>query len=678
MKQKEITMHTLITSTNFNRRSPVRLLFSFFLLAVMLGPGLMPALIFAAGPLPNAAETNAATAINHEGAQALINGKNSIEKGDYEKSIALLTEAYEKLHLLGDYALLWRSMGYEGNGELDKALEDLRAIKEQYKDSPVVKKARIREIDLLRKKNDPTVGRLFEEMVKENPANMEIKYAYAQYLKDNNETKKAKELFREVFISACPLSANASNQLSPSDISVGDLVKRGKALNASWQFEDAEKVFREALTRYNNHRSKNEITDSLAYSLFGQKRYREAAALYKKTNNSLWRARSILRAGDNDAFKSELPEFSKSTDKRIAEVIIAYGATKRRDGDSGEAIKIFNTVLSHYPSAREDALWATGWTYYLSGDYKNASKLISQLAETYGDSKYLYWSRKCRELMGERGPSSPAADQENAHDFYAYLICLKNKLNPPAVTGTSLKASLNSPVAERVYTLAEIGLKNEAAAELLLLSRKNAAPVDLVSISAYLERLGNYKTAVTLLSKVPYNEEFHELYYPQAFWPEVKEASEATSLDPYLILSVIREESRYEPEARSISGAVGLMQLMPQTARRYGKDLKAHLKNSPELFDARTNIMLGSYYLKQLINKLGTIPLALASYNGGEDAVKEWLKNGKYRTVDEFIEDIPFNETRNYVKKVLTTYFEYLRSNRDGDVSLAHTHIGEL
>jgi soluble lytic murein transglycosylase len=648
------------------------------LIAVLLAAGFMPVLTSASGPLPNAAESNAVGKMNHEGAQALISGKKSLEKGDYEKSIALLTAAYEKLPLLGDYALLWRSRAYEGNGNPDNALKDLMTIKEKYIESPLVKKARLKEIDLLRKKNDPSVGRLLEDAVKDNPWNMEIKYAYAQYLKENNDWKKAKELFREVFISTCPLSANASNELSPSDITVGDLVKKGKTLNARWRFEEAEKVFREALTREDNYRSKDEIEDGLAYSLFGQKRYREAAALYKKTNNSLGRARSILRAGDNNAFQAELPEFSKTADKRVAEVMIAYGAMKRREGNSDEAIKIFNSVLSHCPSAKEDALWATGWTYYLSRDYKTASKLFSQLAETYGDPKYLYWGRKCRELLGEGGPLRPSADQENVHDFYAYLTCLKNNEKPPAISSAYLKTSFNSPVAARVDTLAEIGLKSEAAAELLFLSRKNPAPGDLISISLYLEKLGNYKAAMRLISNIPYSEELHELYYPQAFWPEVREASEATSLDPYLILSVIREESRYEPEARSIAGAIGLMQLMPQTALQCNKNIKVHLKNSPELYDARTNILLGSYYFKQLLNKLGSIPLALASYNGGEDAVKDWLKKGKYRTVDEFIEDIPYDETRNYVKKVLTTYFEYLRSNRHGDVSLAHAHIGEL
>src|SRR5208282_125115 len=300
------------------------------------------------------------------------------------------------------YALLWRSRAYDGNGNPDKALNDLRTLKEKYKESPLVKKARLREIEILNKKNDPSVGRLFEEMVKDNPSNMELKYAYAQYLKQNNYLKKAREIFREVFTSACPLSANASNQLSPSDITVGDLVKRGKTLNAAWQFEEAEKVLREALSQCNNNRSIDEITDSLAHSLFNQKRYPEAAALFKKIKNSLWRARSIFRAGDIDTFQAELPEFNKTSDKGMAEVMIAYGSMKRRQGNNDEAIKIFSSVLSRYPSAREDALWATGWTYYLSRDYKNASRLLSQLAETYGDPKYHYWSRKCRELLGNK------------------------------------------------------------------------------------------------------------------------------------------------------------------------------------------------------------------------------------------------------------------------------------
>ena len=82
--------------------------------------------------------------------------------------------------------------------------------------------------------------------------------------------------------------------------------------------------------------------------------------------------------------------------------------------------------------------------------------------------------------------------------------------------------------------------------------------------------------------------------------------------------------------------------------------------------------------LKELLKKYGSIPIALASYNAGEDAVRDWLRKQKYLTVDEFVEDIPYAETRNYVKKVMTTYFEYLRSDHNGDVSAAYAHMGDL
>ncbi|MBF0558147.1 MAG: transglycosylase SLT domain-containing protein [Nitrospirae bacterium] len=677
MKQKEIMMPTLITLKSFSRRSPAHL---FSLLFSVLVAIVFAYASFSPSGLASAAEgANAVNDKNYDAAQSLLQGKNSLENGEYDKAILLLTAAYEKLPVIGDYALLWRSKAYEGKENHAGAIEDLRTIKLKYKESPLLKKARLSEIELLLKQNDPSAGKSLDSLVREYPSNMELKYMYAQYLKANNERAKAKELLREVFSSVCPLSANAYNELSPSDITVEDLIKKGKALISVWQFDEAEKTLREALGLNNdNSRDKPQIIDNLAYSLFMQKKYREAAELYKKTNNAFWRARSVFRTGDMDAFKAEIPEFESSRDKRMAEVMIAYGSMRRREGNSEEALQLFDDTLKLYPAAREEVLWATGWAYYLSRDYKKASKFLSLLAETYGEPKYTYWNRKCKELLGDKEKSAPFPDREGSHDFYAYMNCLRNKCKQTPIIRASLTTALNSRVAERVDILSKIGLKDEAASELLLLSKKNPATAELVSISSNLKKLGHYKTSVAIISKLAYREELHELYYPLAFWPEVAEAANMTSFDPYLILAVMREESRYEPQAQSVAGAIGLMQLMPKTAYKYNKNVKVNLKNTLGLYNARTNILLGSYYLKHLLNRFGSIPLALASYNAGEDAVKDWLKRGKYLTVDEFIEDIPYGETKNYVKKVMTSYFEYLRSNGNSDVSLAHTHMGEL
>jgi soluble lytic murein transglycosylase len=613
----------------------------------------------------------------------LSEGKKNLDVKNYEKAISQLTAAYEKLPVLGDYALLWRSKAHEGQGDIEKAIEDIRAVKEKYKDSPLIKNARVREIELSKKKNGPETIKLYEAFVNEYPSDIYMKYGYALLLKENNETERAKKIFREIFVSASPLSKGAFGELSSSDIKIEDLIKKAKNLNAAWLFAEAEKYFREAMQNDGSGQYKVELMEGLAYSLFRQKKYKEASELYKKLNNSYWLSRSLLRARDIEGFESRLQKFMESGDRRMAAVLTAYGTIKRRDGSSEAALKILSDALSKYPSERESVLWATGWTHYLSKDYKKASEIFSQLYESSGESRYLYWKNKCAEATGEPKVVKASPKPLQHRDFYGFLSMIKSGEESRAMSNESkYRLSLITPNSslsfERADLLAMMGFKQEAAAELLNSSRKKPDLNELIYISHYLSRLGNYKMSINLISKMPYREELHELFYPLAFNTEIEEAAKKNNIDPILVLSVIREESRFDREARSIAGALGLMQLMPQTARKFDRHVKIALKNSNELYDPGTNILIGSYYLKHLIKTFNSIPVAIAAYNAGEEAVKEWLKKGSYGTIDEFIEDIPYDETRNYVKKVLTTYFEYMRASRDADMSSAQKYIGNL
>ena len=616
-------------------------------------------------------------ASNHSPARNLLEGKTCLDKGNYEKAVTLLTASYEKLPVLGDYALLWRSKAYEGRGDMDKALADLRTLKEKYRESPLMKRARLGEIALLKKMKDPSLAQIYEGFVKDNPSNMGIKYEYALYLKGNNEKQKARDLFKEIYVSPCGFSARALAGLSPDDITADDLAKRGKNLNTAWLFEDAEKAFREALGKSGTV-SKDDILNGLAYSLFRQKRYSEAADIYKQTGETYWRARAVFRAGDMDALQSEMPEMQKTGDKRIASVLLAYGMKKKREGNTEEALKIFNTVLSLYPSAKEDALWSMGWTYYLARDYHNAAKIFSQLQATYGDAKYLYWNAKCKKMLGDPEPLKVSNTGKSGHDFYTLLSLVKSEQKLPLLEKHPFRISLNGHAVERIGILEGLGLKQEAVSELLHLARRNPSHNDLISISSYLKKLGAYRAAINIISKMPYSEELHDLFYPLDYWNEVEAAAKKRDIDPYLVLSVMREESRFAPDARSIAGAMGLMQMMPQTAHKFNKNIKAGSKHAAELYDPKVNISIGTRYLKQLLSRYGSIPLALAAYNGGEDMVNEWVRNGKYAAIDEFIEDIPFDETRNYVKKVMTSYFEYLRKSNPPDISAARKHLGDF
>ena len=150
------------------------------------------------------------------------------------------------------------------------------------------------------------------------------------------------------------------------------------------------------------------------------------------------------------------------------------------------------------------------------------------------------------------------------------------------------------------------------------------------------------------------------LAYPLYLVKEINIAGQKLSIDPYLIAAIIREESYYNEHAKSSTGATGLMQLMPLTASYMNSKLNSNVDNLADLEDARTNIYLGCNYIKYLKDRFKNNDLnVVAAYNGGEGSVNKWLNNNKYKDSDEFIEEIPFKETRNYVKKVFRTYHMY-------------------
>ena len=136
-------------------------------------------------------------------------------------------------------------------------------------------------------------------------------------------------------------------------------------------------------------------------------------------------------------------------------------------------------------------------------------------------------------------------------------------------------------------------------------------------------------------------------------------------VDPYLIHALIREESRYFPKALSRSQALGLMQLLPATAAGVGKRIGVPALNREDVFNPDNNIKLGTAYLEYTLKRFnGNAMLAVASYNGGPNAVKSWVDKFNVsgaggKDWDYFVEEIPFKETRDYVRKVFGSYFVY-------------------
>ena len=161
-------------------------------------------------------------------------------------------------------------------------------------------------------------------------------------------------------------------------------------------------------------------------------------------------------------------------------------------------------------------------------------------------------------------------------------------------------------------------------------------------------------------SGVPHR--FWEILFPLQYFDTIRTEAGKRQLDPYLIASIIRQESGFDPSTVSNAGAVGVMQIMPAEAARISTDAGMAAPTREQLFDPATNIAVGAAEFAQKLGRMNGNPiLAIAAYNAGEDAVGKWIAQTPVQDVDLFVESIPYAETRLYVKTVSRNRFEYRR-----------------
>ncbi|MEZ4741114.1 MAG: transglycosylase SLT domain-containing protein [Bdellovibrionota bacterium] len=232
---------------------------------------------------------------------------------------------------------------------------------------------------------------------------------------------------------------------------------------------------------------------------------------------------------------------------------------------------------------------------------------------------------------------------------------------------------------KRIELLLRLGMKEKAICEISELDIKEVAETSLVK-SLFLHAAGNWLGAIKEYSNLPRSFR-HSLPYgmervlfPKKFESDIKEYAGRLGLDANFIFALIRQESVFNPLARSPAGARGLMQLMPQTASLEAKKIKspyvsskvrrnilARTRKSNSLFDANTNLLLGTHHLHRLLENYDSPVFTLSAYNAGPAVAAKW--KGEFDTTDLLyvIERIPYKETRGYVKLILRNYFYYSR-----------------
>ncbi|MGD0548391.1 MAG: lytic transglycosylase domain-containing protein, partial [Terracidiphilus sp.] len=153
---------------------------------------------------------------------------------------------------------------------------------------------------------------------------------------------------------------------------------------------------------------------------------------------------------------------------------------------------------------------------------------------------------------------------------------------------------------------------------------------------------------------------YWRILFPEPYWETIKAEAAKNHLDPYLVAAQIRQESEFNPAAVSRANACGLLQLLPSVGKTMARQEGMSNFQSFQLFDPVTNIRLGTRYLRQTLDKFGGVTeYALAAYDAGDSRVEEWQAAGPYQGIDEFVESIPFTETRGYVEGILRNMETY-------------------
>jgi soluble lytic murein transglycosylase len=600
------------------------------------------------------------------------------EEGSFKKAKYYLKKAIDSFPLLRDYALKLLTEIYILEEKYVEAIKTVRQIQNKSLIHDV-KKAEVNS--LLSLKDEEAAVDVLSQYVTEYPLEWESKLLLARLLSKNGKRERAIGLFKEIYINDNPFSKDALNELvvmGADRFTTEELLERADNLYKNADFESAESTYKMVLKDISDKKKKDRVVFLIGMCQFNQKRYDIAAKTFGDIENPeamYWKARSLYRLNDIEGFKGIIKRFERKYPKSeyLAKLLLTLADEERRSGRLNEAERLFKKVLDDFPN-KEKALWGLGWMHYTSGNYREAKRLFSALSALVEDNgQYIYWEAKTQEMLDRNcNPSNndncSSADSVyrrllNNQDYYGFLARARHKIPDVYKIPEMKKPKIpKDEVFRRIEALKFLGMTQEAINEIRLVLESNPDPEELRYLGDTAFQLGEYHSILYLVENLE-DEGLIHLAYPLAFWDTIKEAADKEGVDPYLIVALIREESRFDQDALSKAGAIGLMQLMPFTAFRVKKELNIELKDESDIYNIRNNILIGTHYLSNLLKEFGRISFAIAAYNAGEDVLKKWLIESKHKDIDEFIEDIPYTETRNYVKRVFRSYWQYRAIN---------------
>lgn len=578
-----------------------------------------------------------------------------INKNSCEDALPYLEPLLNSDYILKDYVLYDIADCYKKLDRKKDAFDKLIILAENYKSSPVAKNAYLHAIELMGEIDLEEALRLINEYLTKNSESENALLLKLKLLEKAGKREELTSVLANLFLKGGDYALLAYSELiqtgkKPSinkiEIAVKKLYMKG--------------FYQSVIEILNNRQDLNEgLKLLLGKSYFNLRDYYAAIRYLSESPNreaKILLTNAYLRVGDKIAADICLRRLAKESSEGLFWIYERFADIKRRERRFDEAEKDFIKMLEIYSDKKDKILWNLAWLNISSDNYDKAEKYLQELVsiKTNNDDRdrAIFWL--CKIFQYQRKDAEQYCSLlKNSVSYYAFRLNYNGNIKRQN-KDTNLYNEQNVP--KELYTVFR------RAEELHNLKMNSYASTEIKSVAKFIKKaemsiwakllmqLNDFKTVVYIAEST---NEVNEFSYPIAFYQELSQHAKEEIKDIYLILAVMREESRFDNYAKSRVGALGLMQLMPQTASKMVK-----FENNNELYNPDLNIKAGVKYLSWLLKRFRNIYHAIAAYNAGERRVVEWIKNG-YKNDDEFVEDIPFLETRNYVKKVIRSYFIY-------------------
>ncbi len=395
-------------------------------------------------------------------------------------------------------------------------------------------------------------------------------------------------------------------------------------------------------------------------------------------------ARRALKADDNATARALMAALEKAFPQEPAADDAGFyvGWLDLQAGRFEEAVKSFAAFDQRHARSRrrDEAMWYRALAHLRLEQYGPAREVLGKLVDTFPRSSLVpqarYWMARGQELEGARvevtAPGYEAVITSAPHSYYALLATerLRELGREPPAAFPEVPRQVEAPEVpvelKVAVALTEAGLFRDAAEDVQARISRIRGQEQALAFSHALLRLGEYGHAHAVAARHLWGRAFGARvpealapFYPRAFASAVESEATRHQVSPFLVWAIMRRESAFRPEVASAADARGLMQVIPPTARAIAKQLSEPEPAPAELFSPSLSIRYGAWYLSRLMKRFSHPALAAAAYNAGPDAAVKWVKEKGSLPLDLFVEEIPFRETRGYVKQVLADLYLY-------------------